>query len=312
MKVLYVVTLVCLGSILTSSCGKGGGGGGGGGGSALDSRSLKSAPIALTVNSAMSPEMQSTLINDLHAIQTLSEVSDNESEITSMMSLDNSNGPSLLQWIEDRVSYVSGPVSNNEMQDGARFFSIISNRINLEPLSAVKVSTIAANLGSALYISAKKSGVRAQYDFSKSKTIDIRSPRVGLIILFEPYFDYKTFGINTSKEDAFSNSMARMSTLVHEARHSDGNNDSLGFPHVVCPGSKPEYKGSMACDKAENGAYAIEAALHKKFIAECLVRDCTLTEIAILKAYRADYLYRLLDGAGYTAVSWDPNPEALQ
>src|SRR5690606_3079638 len=117
---------------------------------------------------------------------------------------------------------------------------------------------------------AKKNNMRARFNFSESQSLEVLSPRVGLIILYDTYFNTQKFGINRSNPKAYSNSLNRISTLLHEARHSDGNGPSLGFPHVKCPATKPEYEGFAACDIATNGAYAIEAAMHKKFIEECI------------------------------------------
>lgn len=131
----------------------------------------------------------------------------------------------------------------------------------------------------------------ASYRAEDGRTIANTSPRVG-IVQFGDYFS-----------SGSADSLFRIGTLVHEARHSDCPNGisatqlsairtdlnngggfdlfshigSCAFPHTLCP-SGHELAGIAACDTGDGwGAYAIEVALFRKIYNNC--QNCSEAEI---------------------------------
>lgn len=148
------------------------------------------------------------------------------------------------------------------------------------------------NLGLDIYLRAKTRGQEASLPTRSLGTLPVRSPRAGIVRvgpgLFAP--SLRALGANSSVE-ATGNSVARLLVLFHEARHSDGHDASLGFRHVSCP---PGHwlEGRLACDRAPNGAYALESRLAFAFARSC--PDCTLSDKEALRAQAIDALSRLL------------------
>jgi hypothetical protein len=73
------------------------------------------------------------------------------------------------------------------------------------------------------------------------------------------------------------NTIHRLATLFHEARHSDGRGRYATFPHIQCPRGH-ELQGYPACDDIANGAYAVGVAVDELLVANC--HTCTANELA--------------------------------
>jgi hypothetical protein len=99
----------------------------------------------------------------------------------------------------------------------------------------------ALNLGTALYFSALSMGYRGNTWGHNGKLISINSPRVGIIQLNSDFFS------------EHKHVLERLSTLIHEARHSDCEivedipAESCGYPHIN--------KNRVDKDKYLHGAY---------------------------------------------------------
>src|SRR5207245_2186634 len=77
-------------------------------------------------------------------------------------------------------------------------------------------------------------------------TITILSPRVGLIRLGT--ISSKAYRYEDTPQ---SGSRIRLSNLVHEGVHSDGNGPSLCFFHSECPAGH-DFEGTPNCDEMSN------------------------------------------------------------
>ncbi len=107
------------------------------------------------------------------------------------------------------------------------------------------------------------------------------------------------------------NSIRHISTLLHEARHSDGNIQSktLGMSHEKCPASVgPEYEGQYACDNSWNGPYNVGAFTSEALAAQCAT-GCTKDEQLFLLLLITDAKSRILV-ENKPANYWDATPES--
>jgi hypothetical protein len=135
-----------------------------------------------------------------------------------------------------------------------------------------------------------------------SKIVPIDSPRVGIIQVGEGLF-LERFRIQPKQIEAPANSIARLGSLFHEARHSDGNGASLGFGHAVCPAGHP-YGGQNSCDRNRNGPYSVASAILKILLREC--RDCSVEEKESLRVRILDYSSRII-----LSTEIAPNPSRV-
>jgi hypothetical protein len=169
------------------------------------------------------------------------------------------------------------------------------------------VVTVMANIGTAFYYFGKGKGVLIGYNFQnylgQQEVVTIKSPRAGIIKIGEGLFLVK---LDKTNPASIANTWFRLSTMFHEAHHSDGNGKSLGFPHAVCPAGH-EYANRNACDRNSNGPYSAGAQIMKQARATCLSKQTCSAKEAELMAFAAlDSFSRVL-----STDTWDPKPEGL-
>jgi hypothetical protein len=112
---------------------------------------------------------------------------------------------------------------------------------------------------------------------------------VGILQVKKGLFE-KAIQIDPNDKTSRANSLQRLATYFHEARHSDGNRKTLGFTHTECPEGH-EYEGEPACDNLHNGSYAIEAFVLLELTKNC--RLCTTGQKEKLKFEVASLLDRI-------------------
>lgn len=285
--------------------------------------------------SANVPSSQSELINyDLNTLHQL-KLSPESASGKKLFS----NTTNLQQWLLDRLKYI---VSEKEFDlnlkkpkykvvrqnfsypsDGVIPYSIFDNFFNqkvytilemssinqtrqLKPL--VNMVTIMQNDGAVIY----HTGKTAQMQLSVSiplagninKEIVINSPRVGIISIGPGLFQFDVNKIGPKFE---SNSIHRLATFYHEARHSDGKAESLGFFHATCP-EEHDYRQRPVCDKNVNGPYSIKAVFLKEAIDKC--QTCDEKEKEALKLQMIDSQNRVLKSPQTRIpLEWDESPE---
>lgn len=181
--------------------------------------------------------------------------------------------------------------------------------------SEKKSVVIMANMGAALYLGGKSSnnlyGMKISRGFlKKSIKVTIDSPRAGIIQIGEGLFLQK-YSVNFKNENAYANSINRLATFFHEARHSDGNATSLSFAHSKCPATH-ELAGLDACDENLNGPYSVGALMTIELIKACDT-NCTEREKEMLKLNALDSAGRVMHTTikGNPATDWDASPESL-
>lgn len=131
------------------------------------------------------------------------------------------------------------------------------------------------------------------------------SPRVGIIQIGKNLFSQR-FQIDKLNLNAPVNSIQRLSVLFHEARHSDGQGEYLGFRHVVCP-TGHDYEGRMACDEAINASYNIAANIIIELLKNCST-ECSPSKKQMLKLMALDNKNRVIRENVY----WDPTPLIIE
>lgn len=163
--------------------------------------------------------------------------------------------------------------------------------------SSGQSGVVMSNLGTAIYYLGKQNNVVVGVDFEtvddKVVTLPVTSPRSGLIqigpVLFSP-----RFLVDPSNTEAKVNSYNRSATLLHEARHSDGNSEgeSLGFLHNNCPAGH-DLEGAPACDFNGNGPYAVGGVFMYEVATKC-GDDCSEADKGALKARAFDSFSRVM------------------
>ena len=297
--------------------------------------------IAATVNASdiflskqIKPTLRNKIQNDLSIIENF-KFSDQAEAITlHAMGLETLNSETATKWLNDRVNYV---ISENAFSLFNLFIRkvIKVERQNVEfpNKTAIPYSldnfqesedsnnqhgmVVMSNIGSALYSGGKSKGqinqIKIPRGFLKSaEKVSITSPRAGIIQIGEGLFNQGLM-INREKTDALSNSIFRLGTFFHEARHSDGNGASLGFMHRICPEGH-DYEGQPACDENLNGPYTIGAAMMIEMTKSCKAQSaCTDAEVQTLKMVILDSINRrlLITHKNEKATDWDATPESL-
>lgn len=200
--------------------------------------------------------------------------------------IDKSNGE-----IEDSVMSLKG--KNLADPDTYRDLGINVNNEIAE--SGDDSGVVMSNTGTALYYLGKSNGfvlgLQVETD-EASHIVPISSPRSGIIEI-GPVLFANRYLINKKEKEAAINSYNRAATLLHEARHSDGNeaSGSLGFFHNDCPDFH-DLKGMAACDFNGNGPYAIGGVFMYETAKKCT--DCKEEEKAGLLARAYDSFSRVM------------------
>ncbi|HVJ66182.1 MAG TPA: hypothetical protein VM901_13070 [Bdellovibrionota bacterium] len=178
-----------------------------------------------------------------------------------------SESSDVVNFVDDRINYLEAPNRNpNE-----RLY-----------LATAKMNTYtpAFNRGTELFFTALGAGESLRYSFA-GRFLPLDDSRVGLVSLGKSFFQI-------SHPLPAVEHLARMSLLVHEARHSDcthgirrsdlkkmimgieASDKTCGQVHVVCPEGH-DYAGVHACDASPWGAYAVDSVFVTR-LAQC--EDC--------------------------------------
>jgi hypothetical protein len=150
-----------------------------------------------------------------------------------------------------------------------------------------------SNLGAGLYVAAKQSRVLFGIDLPGIGQVTVNTPRVGLFQIGEGHFMPLLRRQGGTDYKSFANSLVRLSTFMHESRHSDGNGKSLGFVHAVCKSGT--YAGYNACDYSSNGPYTVGAVFLRSVTNNC--QNCSEAEKEALRNVYADSFSRIIPRA---------------
>lgn len=207
------------------------------------------------------------------------------------------DGPNMHNWLLNRVRYIVG---ESFQLDNRTVLQASGYRFPNTPLPDAFSSTqadgkkefkpvvVMSNLGGAVYLMGKQANTLLGVNFDGEKVM-LTSARVGLLQVGEGLF-LPRFLLNPNV-NAPANSISRLGTLFHEARHSDGNGKSNSFTHDICPPNHP-YKGAAACEFSVNGSYTVGGLSEKHMLMNC--SQCSEKELGALTAKVADSFNRIL------------------
>lgn len=314
--------------------------------SLLTTTTIANADIILS--KGIKNEYRDKIERDLDVLSNL-KFKDTPAETLQLLGLKSLSAQTATQWLNDRVKYVVAENALSPLQlilkrvvsverqgvtyPNATIIPYAMNPANkgpaVEPVAPVvpqapsvdagegerKIYTVMSNIGAGIYFGGKDQGVVYSLKISRGliksplKAV-IESPRVGIIQIGEGLF-LDGLSVTPSKPNAVANSLKRLSTFFHEARHSDGNGVSLAFAHSVCP-TGHNYAGSPACDENLNGPYTVGALFTTELLKAC-DDSCTEVEKTELKADIVDSYSRVLKTTlkGTPATLWDATPESL-
>ena len=292
--------------------------------------SISSQAAQFTYSENVTNSQMKSIDRDLNVLKNL-KFKTASPRTLQVMGLETLDSASSSKWLNERVSYIIAEkdASLKRILLGLAIYSekdfqlypnpatnpldnINELTSNVEKAEAV---TVMANIGAGVYMLGKQQqrlyGLKVSRGIlKKQRRIPITSPRVGIIQIGEGLF-MKQFAINKNDDNAVSNSLSRLSTFFHEARHSDGNGASLGFAHAICPDNHP-MAGNAACDTNLNGPYTVGALMTAELAKSC--DSCSESEIEILKVRALEEQSRVLsvDKNGKRSVDLDDRPERIQ
>lgn len=199
------------------------------------------------------------------------------------------DGPNMYNWILNRVKHIVGESyqlnsRNVVSQKGHKF-----PNTPLPDLSARQSAmVIMSNIGSAIYLSGKIEDVLYGLRLDEGVVLG-KSTRIGVLQVGEGLF-HKNLLVNKNSLSS-ANSISRLGTLFHEARHSDGNSEHTGFIHDKCP-SGHAYAGLAACEASSNGSYSVGAYSERNLLKNC--STCSIEDKTIINSMIADNLNRII------------------
>ncbi|EPZ49822.1 hypothetical protein M902_0785 [Bacteriovorax sp. BAL6_X] len=217
-----------------------------------------------------------------------------DSDFSLFFELEEVNGPTLYNWIFNRVKYIVGQDyrirgRNYVTKRGYEFPATpLPGSSSFQNTDAFGGVVVMSNIGAGLYLSGKKSKLLKGAKINRQKVF-ATSPRVGILQIGEGLF-LNSILIN-DEINSEANKIKRLGTLFHEARHSDGNSEHVGFNHHTCPEGHTLY-GFSACEMYGNGSYQLEAIATKNLLANCLT--CSVEDKTKLEASIADGFDRVL------------------
>lgn len=245
------------------------------------------------------PKQQIDLMNkDLSLLRGL--LTESDPALIKLFNMDIS-GANYEAWLAQR----SRIVVDENLQPNQSNIRILNQRYtypnpqmpNLEigkaPTTGGEVKIMMSNLGGGLYLAGKEMRALLGLDIPGIGVVTINSPRVGIFQIGEGHFMPLLRRQNSADNQSFANSLSRLSTFFHEARHSDGNGKSLIFAHAICP-EGTVYAGYNACDLSSNGPYAIGAGFLKSVANNCEAQGCSEAEKEALRNEYTDSYSRIV------------------
>lgn len=226
-----------------------------------------------------------------------------DQKLLQLMGLSSNDGLTILNWVDNRVRYVvpeSFELSDQSIyQVSDNYFPTPSETPTFEKPtntpdtggSTSTVKTVMSNVGGAIYIIGKMRhsilGVKID-----DQQIPVTSTRIGILKVGSGLFAADQ--LLKVPNDSVVGRQFRLSTLVHEARHSDGRGTAAGFLHAICPEGH-RLAGYAACDRSSNGPYSVEAQYVTMVNQNC--KDCQPADKEMLNKLAADAYDRVISTA---------------
>ncbi|HLW55919.1 MAG TPA: hypothetical protein VKY27_00955 [Bacteriovoracaceae bacterium] len=244
------------------------------------------------LDSSMPSSQIRTLKSDLTYLYS-NQIKETDPQFQEMAGLAKVDGPHMYNWIYNRVKYIIG---ENYKTYGRNVVTKKGHRFPSTPLPAVVANgtnsygavMIMSNVGAGLYLYGKRDKVLKGLKIDRKNVFAV-SPRVGILQVGEGLFLESLLINNNMNSEA--NKIKRLGTLFHEARHSDGHSEHVGFHHDRCP-TGHALSGFYACESSSNGSYSIEAVATKTLLLNC--RTCSEIDKTKLTTAIADNYSRVV------------------
>jgi hypothetical protein len=247
--------------------------------------------------SADVPESQyQALAKDLAELPSI-PLTHPDSKLLSVMGLKDASAAALSGWLGERVHFIVG--ENAELtpaivQENYLYPNPDVTPVSYgDPMTALQesdITTVMSNLGTGLYTLAKSKKTLISLDVPGVGSVNLTSPRVGMIKIGAGLFNDAIIGADGSAQFNNVRRAFHLTTIFHEAHHSDGNGAHMGFGHMICPEGHA-YQGSAACDANLNGPYSVEAHLANSLDRSC--DNCSAKEHDMLRMLALDAASRV-------------------
>ncbi len=220
-----------------------------------------------------------------------------DEDLREILNQNDMTGLALHNWIYNRVKFIIGEdykmsgrnyLSSRLTFTGFQYPNTPVPVIEKSATSSLAGSVIMSNVGTGLYFNGKRDNLLKGLRLD-GKKIFAKSTRVGILKIGAGLFAGST-AINDNVNSE-ANTIKRLGTLFHEARHSDGNAAHIGFYHHKCPMGHSLY-GFHACEPYANGAYTLGAMVRKNYLKNC--DSCSLQDKAKLEVSITDALDRVV------------------
>jgi hypothetical protein len=221
---------------------------------------------------------------DLEALQNWDFALSTLDKTGNLFLADQVTGKSVSEWLHKRVHYFVNQKPLVEQKFNRQW------RSSQEEVLLQKTTAPLANFSAALYKIHEQSKtplrVKISLNFwnNRNVIIDSSEERSGIILWSERLFEFPTV-VNRVRKNSIANRISRLSSYIHEARHTDQG----GFLHVECPVGH-DLAGRLACDDQMDGSYAYQAQILKEFIRNC--HQCEDAELERLKLKLYDAITR--------------------
>ena len=275
------------------------------------------AQVKITLSSKIKNAHEKAIKKDLKVLSEFKFSEEGSEDTLYYFGIESLTNQDLEEWLDARVNWI---IPETEMDK----LKIIEGRSATYPDNGMPVVetpdlkpqgkgvVVMSNIGTALYFAGKQSkkhmGLKIKTSLFNRDDVMVDSPRTGIIMIGEGLF-MRRLQINRQNDDSVANSLGRLQTMFHEARHSDGHGKHLGFFHAVCPEGH-DYAGLNACDRNMNGPYSIGASLMKEFIKNC--EECTEGETEVMKLVWIDSLNRVIKDTETIAENTNVEIKALE
>ena len=279
---------------------------------------LLSSAHAMRFSTKISESNVDTIKDDLSYLETYSNNNKTNIFFQNIFKMDSFDGAELTKWLDERLSYIVeddynpirdknysilGTVEKSKLASAESRNTIIAIDELYQTPDTKKAFVVMSNVGTSLYMTGLKYkyllGTKLETYSMGVEDLILDSPRIGIAKIGEGLFRERISQKQIEKYNISEESVkkiarsARITTYLHEARHSDGNGKNLGMGHSKCP-KKHDYEGHYACEDSVNGPYGINASVNFENYANCLGEGCTKIEEAYSQMLLADSCSRII------------------
>ncbi len=275
------------------------------------------AEMKITISNKVKNAHEKAIKKDLKVLSEFNFSEEGSEDTLYYFGIESLTNQDLEEWLDARINWIIPETEFDKLKivegDSAAYpdnGTPVVETPDSKPQG--KGVVVMSNIGTALYFSGKQMkkhvGLKIKTSMFKREKVMIDSPRTGIIMIGEGLF-MRRLQINRQNDDSVANSLGRLQTMFHEARHSDGHGKHLGFFHAVCPEGH-DYAGLNACDRNMNGPYSIGSNLMKEFIKNC--EDCTESELEVMKLVWLDSLNRVIKDSEVIADNTNVEIKSLE